>query len=289
MSAPQARLWLIALTSIVLAACASTPPAAPTIQRPGDRQQAAAPSTAPEIAFENEQRARALEATRRDMLADAALTWEILAALRPDVAEYRERLADSRQRIGAAVSERLPLAAQAAQRGDLDGATRQYLEVLALQPDNAAAADALRALERARNKRSYLGKYSRLTLARTPPADAEAAASAGELAGRNELEHASLLADSGEFDDAIGLLERHLTADRRDAAARPLLARVYFRKAESLLPRDRAAAVAALKKSIQWDPAATDAAARLKQLQNGTRSPPAQTAPADREAEAPPR
>jgi hypothetical protein len=45
----------------------------------------------------------------------------------------------------------------------------QFLSVLALQPDHAQAADALRAIERERNRLQLLGKFSRLTLERRPP------------------------------------------------------------------------------------------------------------------------
>ena len=274
MSWRQSRWILVAWVGVALAGCASRPPPAPPPEGAQKRQPKAAPS-----AFEAEQRERALSATRRHALADAALAWEVLVVLRPDVTEYRERLRDTRERIEDEVSERLPRAALAARQGDLDGATRQYLEVLALQPDSEPAADALRALERERNKRNSLGKFSRLTIARAPQADRGKPASANEMAGRNDIEHASILADNGEFDEAIGLLETRLAANRRDAAARRLLAKVYYRKAESLLPLDRAAAIAALKKSAQLDPTEPAAAARLKQLQEGAGTPPAAPAP----------
>ena len=64
----------------------------------------------------------------------------------------------------------LQRAALAQKHGEFDTATTNYLLVLSLQPDNAQAADALRAIERDRNKRSYLGKLSRVTLARRPSA-----------------------------------------------------------------------------------------------------------------------
>jgi tetratricopeptide (TPR) repeat protein len=222
--------------------------------------------------FERRQQERALSAERQGRLADAALAWEILAVLRPDAGEYRERLADARRQIDAAVAERLQRASQAAKRGELDAAGAHYLAVLALQPDHAQAADALRGIERERNKRSYLGKYSRTTLTRRALADAEmAGAPRGSTrkpgTDRNDVEHAAMLAAQGDLDDAIGLLEARLAADKRDGAARQLLADVYYRKGERLAPRDKAAAIAALEKSLRTDAGNARALERLKQLQ----------------------
>ena len=243
---------------------------------------APAPAPAPQSAYEQQLRDRALAFMRQKRLADAVIAWELLTVLRPDIADYRERLADAQRQIDAAVAERLPRAAQAAQRGEIDNATQLYLAVLALQPLNEATADALRALERERNKRNYLGKLSRATLTRREMADAEMpanlSAGSGGLAGRNEVEHAALLAGDGEYDDAIGLLEHRLVLDSKDLAARRLLADVFYRKAESLLPRDRAGALAALEKSARTYPADARAANRIKQLNSAAPTPAAASA-----------
>ena len=283
---------LVAIACV--AGCGSTPHAGAPTASIDDSPQAADATRSPPAAFEQRQRDRALGFMRQKRFAEAAVTWEVLGVLRPDVGEYRERLAETQRQIDAAVAERLPRAAQAAQRGDIDAATQHYLAVLALQPQNEPAADALRALERERNKRNYLGKYSRFTITRRAIADAEMPANAGHMADRNDIEHAALLAGmfdviairhdiehaallagDGEFDEAIGLLERRLVADRRDAAARRLLASVYYRKAESLSSRDKSAAVAALEKSVRLDPVEPIAAARLRQLKGGSVAAPA--------------
>ena len=260
----------LALLCAVVFGCASAPVADDTAAPVGE---VAAPTPQPAAAqstYEQQQRDRALAFARQRRLADAAIAWELLTVLRPDVADYRERLADAQRQVDAAVAERMPRAAQAAQRGEIDNATQLYLAILALQPLNEPAAEALRGVERERNKRNYLGKFSRSTLTRRALADAEmpanVSADSGGLAGRNEVEHAALLAGDGEFDDAIGLLERRLVLDPKDSAARRLLAEVYYRKAESLLPLDRSAAITALEKSARTDPAQARAANRLRQL-----------------------
>jgi len=269
---------VVAAVCAALIGCASAPteedraPGDGAVAVVGPTETRSTTRSTPRSAYEQQQLERALAFTRQKRLADTALAWELLTVLRPDVDDYRERLADTQRQIDVAVAERLPRAAQAAQRGDVDNATQLYLAILALQPLNEPAGEALRALERERNKRSFLGKYSRTTLTRRAmaeaemPAGASAGAGSGVLAGRNELEHAALLAGDGEFDDAIGLLEHRLALDPKDSAARRLLADVYYRKADALLPGDRPGAIVALKKSARTDPSQTRAAKRLGQL-----------------------
>lgn len=278
-----ARGLLAAGACAALFGCASAPPVVEA-GAPGDAVAPSSEPSVPQSTYEQQQRDRALTFARQKRLADAAIAWELLTVLRPDVADYRVRLADTQRQIEAAVAERLPRASQAAQRGEIDNAMQLYLAILALQPLNESAAEALRGLERERNTRSYLGKYSRSTLTRRAMAEAEMPASvnatSGDLAGRNDIEHAAMLAGDGEFDDAIGLLQRRLVLDPKDGAARRLLADVYYRKAESLLPRDRPGAIAALEKSARAYPAEPRAANRLKQLNSAAATPAARAASA---------
>jgi len=260
-----ARTGLCVALSLVVAACATPVPPADTSANAAARDEVALPAQAqsPNRAFERKQRERAQLLARQGRLGEAVLAWEVVTVLRPDAVEYRDRLADLRKQVDVAVAERLQRGAAAQQRGELDAATQQYLAALALQPDQAQAAEALRSIERERNKRNFLGKYSRLTLTRRSMADATMPSTAPES---NELEHASILASQGDIDDAIAVLEKRLAADRRDDAARQLLADVYFQKADKLAARDKKGAIAALEKSVRLDPAHTRAAALLKQL-----------------------
>lgn len=239
--------------------------------------------------FEQQYRDRAASATRQGKLAEAALAWEVLTVLRPQARDAQDALASTRRQIDAAVAERLPRAAQAQRRGDLDGATQHYLAVLALQPDSATAADALRSIERERVKRQQLGRASRLIFARrvgnaavvAPDKAAAAAATsttaASPSADRNELEHATILARQGEIDTAIGLLEKRVAANRNDRAALGLLADLYERKAEDLLAaRNTTGAIDLLEKSLRLAPGDARVVERLRQLRT-----PAAPKPAD--------
>lgn len=243
--------------------------------------------------FESRQKERALALVRQGKLADAAVAWEILGVLRPDVAEYREQWTKIQGQIDAAVAERLQRAGQAQRRGDLDAAAQGYLAVLALQPDHAQAADALRTIERERNKRNVLGRAARLAAAARAPAPSRpaggdaAAAGAASASDRNELEHAAMLTMQGDYDDAIQLLEKRLANARQDDVARSLLADAYYQKAEELAPRDKAEAINALEKSVRLDPAHPLAGARLKQLKTGAEPGAAAPAGAPRIADKP--
>ncbi|MDH0867796.1 hypothetical protein [Mitsuaria sp. GD03876] len=273
---------LAALAALALAACTSGPS--------GSLRGPDAPG-APPSPFELAQAQRAQEQVKEGQLADAAWTWEALTVLRPDNANYRDSLAATRQLIDGGVTERVDKAKAAHKRGDLDGATSLYLGALALQPDNAEVADALRGLEKERNQKSYLGKPARVTLRKAAPPpvakaapkakapaaataeagkdtkdakDAKAVADAGP--DRNELEHIAMLAAQGEVDEPIRLLERRAPQDRNDPSAKRLLADLYVRKAEKIATIDKSGAVMLLQKCLRVDPKNARATALMRQL-----------------------
>jgi hypothetical protein len=148
---------------IGLVACSSSPP-----RDTSATQLAETPprvGTAPSVAaFERAQQERAFRLQQEGRLADAASAWEVLVLLRPDVSEFRERLDETESRIETDSADHWRKAERARRRGDLEGAQTQYLLVLQLRPDHAGAADALRSIEKERNRRTYLGRLSRVTL-----------------------------------------------------------------------------------------------------------------------------
>ena len=245
---PSRRLagWSLAAAAL-LAGCAGT--RAPAPAEPSPAPPPAAPSAGPDSSaaveqFERRQRERAELANRQGRLAEARQAWEVLQVLRPGQPEIEQRLAELQRRIQAQVAERLPKAAAAHKRGELDAAAQLYLGVLALNPEHEVAADGLRSVERDRNKRHHVGKLARFTLARRPAMDPEAAARSAAAAparptaktppkatgDRNEVEHAAMLASQGELDDAIALLQAHLLVQRQDAEARRLLAELLAQR-----------------------------------------------------------
>jgi hypothetical protein len=106
-------------------------------------------------------RLRAEAYARDGRLADALVQWEILTLLRPESEEYREEIERVSRQIRDNVSALLRSASEARRRGQLQQAIVQYLRVLSLDRTNAAAADALRDIERERTRRAYLNRPPR--------------------------------------------------------------------------------------------------------------------------------
>lgn len=248
-----------------LAGC-STPGPAPS-EPVAPLPAVAAPAAVPRAEirmneFERRQQAQAGVAESQSRLADAAIAWEILTLLRPESTTYRDALARVRARIASAVSEKMAVASAAQRRGELDVAARAYLEALSFAPDHAGAADALRAVERERNRRSFVGKFSRNTLTRRAVSDGEmryadesrpgAPVATGD--GDGHLEHATLLMRQGEFDSAIGLLRDGLRSKPGDVAAKALLVDVHVQKGERALAREPKVAKASAEAALQLEP-----------------------------------
>lgn len=262
-------LWprtALALMVTALSAC-NTPPPAPPTPTPAIRESAAvasAPSDGPLDELQRQWSARADLAERNGQLAQAALALDVLVLL--DAPQYRQRRQRLNRQLALAVEERLQRGQQAHKAGKLEAAEQIYLSALALQPHNDDAASALRAIDRARNKRDYLGQPSTITLTRRFAVPATTAQVAARLEASMAREHASMLATQGELDDAITLLEDQLGRERRDAATRSLLVDLYVRQAQQLRNQDSAASRAALNKALQLAPQHALALALLKQL-----------------------
>jgi len=159
-STTLANLALAGL-AILLGACASHPPGPARIPEASEQPSARSATRPSPSDFERRVREQALAQTSQSKLSEAAVSWEILVVLRPDEAEYHARLAQTRLLIDRKVSGHLERGALAARRGALDEAEQYYLAALALEPDNAAAAEALRDVERERVRRHVLGRPAR--------------------------------------------------------------------------------------------------------------------------------
>lgn len=267
MSAGRPARRAAALVVAWLAGCASVPPPV----EPGPVTPAPAPPATPApsapppdlAAFEMQQRQAAEAAARQGRWTDAQWAWDVVIALQPKDADAAARRAQAAAAGQAAAAERLQRARQAQQRGDLDAAARAYLDVLALAPEQAEAAEALRAIERERVRRSPSRPFARAPAAKPPPASVETDARG---VADSELEHASMLATQGEIDAAIALLQPTQEGRRKDPAAAALLGDLYWRQAERLLPTDRAGAIAALERCLRVQPRHAQARARLREL-----------------------
>ncbi|MFO1330033.1 MAG: hypothetical protein U1F56_21985 [Rubrivivax sp.] len=272
----HAPAWLAAL---LLAACASStaPPAAGPVAPPAPpAPETGDPSSR---AFEREQADRAARAEARGLWAEAAWAWEVLAVLRPDDAGWRDRAVAARQKAASEAAARVAAADAALRRGDLDAAAQSYLEALAFDPELRAAADALRSVERERERRRLAARNGRLgQAARRAPDEMPAPAAPVDPEQQRRLnaarEHAALLSSQGDLDAAIQLLRDAMPA-RPDPGMRGQLVDLYVQKAESLRRRDLPAARAALDAALALDRRHAGALALQRQLGGAAAAPPA--------------
>jgi tetratricopeptide (TPR) repeat protein len=216
--------------------------------------------------FEAQQREAADTATRLGRWADVMWALDVLQALHPNDNALAQRRVQAEQSAAAAAAQRLRQAKAAQQRGDADTAVSLYLEVLALQTQDSEAAEALRALERERVTRQHLGLSARNTLARAATAEPVGVKNqtAGD-GGRNELEHASLLASQGEVAAAIAMLSTTGGPNSNQPATRRLLADLYLQQADALWPQRGAEAIAAAERGLLANPSHKGLRERLKQ------------------------
>jgi tetratricopeptide (TPR) repeat protein len=281
---PSIRRWEALTVLALLGACSTLPG-----ERPADAPPIARPATpgkppaaaSPEERFEHRQRERAEQALRAGRLAEAALAWEALNVLNPHDEVYRSRLAESRQAVEHAVSQRRARALAAQQRGDHAGAERAWLELLSFDPRHVGAAQALRDIERERHRSSVVGRFSGSpnVVARSangwppaPPAGLRPPERAPAPPGqRNQIEHAALLASQGELDAAIALLGEPSAQGAQEPQARQMLAELHVQRADLQRDRDPAAAQADLERALLLNPKLEAARSRLQALKRGTR------------------
>ncbi len=220
------------------------------------------PSAAELRAYAQQQRSAARLAMEQAQHMQAQRSWDILLALDPADAEAKAGHAQASAALRAGAAERLARARAAQARGDTEGAVRQYLEALALEPDNAAPAQALRSLEHQRAQRNKPLSFARSPVLPSGPAEAAPAStgrapSLGANAEAAELEHAALLAGQGELEAAIALLTPLLQPGHGAVAAStaPAANAAAATAATAVKPTQASAA-----KAKQLTPTQTDAA-----------------------------
>ena len=157
----------LAMACIAVAGCVTPPPQVQS-EQPAPGPVSAPPATrtlaAPGTALEERHQQHALAYTRERNWADALVQWELLALLRPDSAEYRDAVNDTRKRIRDIADSLLRAAGQARRQGHLDQAMLLYLRVLNVDRDNATAAQALREIDAERTQRAYFKRPPRTVM-----------------------------------------------------------------------------------------------------------------------------
>ncbi len=216
--------------------------------------------------FEQHERERAVLMENQGQWPEAAAAWEVLAVLDPP--RYTERLQQVRKRMAEQAQETLKRAKEEMKNNNLAAAEEWYIATLALLPDQQESADALRAIEQARNRRE-LARPPRV--ARTAPAEAAASRNAPVVnkydpGNSLDLEHAAALAGQGDVDEAIELMELRMRRSPRDDVSRGVLVDLLVRKAKGLVMGNSTAATAIVKRCLLLEPTHPGALALRNQL-----------------------
>lgn len=265
---PRAGRLSALAAAALLAACASAPPpAAGPIEVPTPAATRAEPPADNRLAdFERQQVELAQAAESRGHWAKAALVWEVLTLVNPEDSSHQSRWTTARKQAERLATERQAAADTAQRRGDLDAATRAWLEVLALDPGRTQAADALRLIERERVRRTTVGRFASSVGARRGPAEMPPPEATDPVRSTNSVrEHASMLVQQGDLDGAIQLLKDTPPA-RADARLRRQLADLYVQKADALKQRQPEAARANVDAALAIDRRHAGALALQQQL-----------------------
>ena len=215
----RARYALLA--AAVLAGCAELPSPRPGTQGPPPSAPPAvrAVPANPHAATIEAWRQRALQHRASGDLANAAIAWHVLTLLAPDEPAYRKELADARAAMRHEVAAELAAGKAALQGGDTERAIQALLRVLAVDPDHAEAAQALRDIEKHKLARIQEERANRAKVEEAPSRSARSTRSSAppENGTAYDLEQGIEMFNAG--DTAGGLRElrswvEHNTGDR---------------------------------------------------------------------------
>jgi tetratricopeptide (TPR) repeat protein len=219
------------LAIALLASCATEPEQRPP---PVSPSPGIVLQPAPYPAFETAQRDKALSFTQQERWADAAIAWEILMLLRPENAEYRDRLHDVQARIASGIEQHLSAATEARNRGDIPQAALAGLKALSLEPANPRAIAVVQELEHEAQRRKLDSRVARVTVAK----DASPGRAASNAEHR-DLEFAVLLYHQGDYAGSIKTLERYLRSTPKDDIARRYLQDAHMQVAQQRMDQGR--------------------------------------------------
>jgi tetratricopeptide (TPR) repeat protein len=231
------RRWLGLCSVAVLGACSQLPVApgpaddervAP-MRTPGDFERSR------ESAIATHQKL-ALQYKAAGDLPAAETQWQILTVLAPGDSAFRRELDAVRAAIRRGVPENLQAGAALHRAGDNERAAQAMLRVMALDPENAEAAKALRDIDRQRMARTQAERASKFrredpaSAYRTAPA---ATATPSESGDGYDLEQRLEMFKAGDVAGGIRELRAYVDANPKERAARQRIgATVYERGTE---------------------------------------------------------
>jgi tetratricopeptide (TPR) repeat protein len=226
------RRGLLSVGLALLAGCAELPPAP-------------APESAPTPSAHDEQvrqaiarhRQLALQYKQSGDLFAAAAQWQVLTLLAPRDDSFRDELAAARVSIARRAQENLNAGTAALRSGDTDRAAEAMLKVLALDPENAEAARALRDIEKRRLSRIQAGRAAKVNEAAAATQPSRAASPrppATDAGDAYSLEQPLEMFKAGDTAGGLRDLRRFVDANPNDRAARQRIGTVVYDRAREL-------------------------------------------------------
>ena len=225
---------LLSVGIALLSACAEIPPAPVSLPvlrvSPQDEQVSQAIARHRQLA----QQHRAA-----GDLAAAAAQWQILTVLAPRDETFRQELAATRAAIDQRARENLAAGMAALKGGDADRAADAMLRVLALDPANADAAQALRDIEKRRMARTQASRAARaggtaVAANNGGPRAAGARAPATDAADAYSLEQPLEMFKAGDTAGGLRELRLFVAANPNDKAARNRIGTAVYDRGKEL-------------------------------------------------------
>jgi len=152
----------------------------------------------------------------------------VLTLLAPDEPSYRQELSSTRAAIRRGLEESLQAGNNALKAGDIDRASTAFLRALALDPDNADAARALREIERRKLARTQADRASRARAEEARPPAQRSAPVNDASNGSYALEQALEMFSAGDTNGGLRDLHAWVDAHPQDRAARARVGTAVF-------------------------------------------------------------
>jgi tetratricopeptide (TPR) repeat protein len=226
--------WITPATLAMLAGCAQMP------AERAPRAVAPPPPVASSKAVTEEAIARhrklAQAAKAEGDLAGAATQWQILTLLVPGDNAYRRELEATRHSIATEVAAQLQAGTSAMNAGDTGRASQAMLRVLALDPDQPAAVEALREIDRRRIAKIQSNRAAKVRAA-DPAADGarmRAPAAASDAGEGFDVEQAIEMFRAGDEAGGIRDLRAYVDANPGNRAARQRIGTAVAERAREL-------------------------------------------------------
>lgn len=264
-----ARSCALAVLTASLAGCASVPSAPPAS---ADRSVVEVHSASKEMERAIERhRTAAVRLEQAQEATKAAAQWQIVVLLAPNDRQALERLTAIQATVTKNVSESLSAGREALRNGQTEQAQESMLRVIAFDPRNEEAINALREIDRQRAMRRGAERAARVRIEEVTASAKNRTARRPTEAGEFDVEQSLELLRAGNSSVALAELREYLAANRRDRAGRERIAvavRSYAQQLEKQGASDAAVSMYAEAISMHSPPPPREWSAQLTQLKD---------------------